>query len=133
MLSLVADTHTVIWYLAKSPRLSATARGMMKEAIRSGAAVLVPAICLVELTYLIEKGRMPSVVRQRLMDHLAQEDSGFEVATLDIGVADSLAQVPRQQVPDMPDRIIAATAFHLGLPLVSRDRHMKAAGIDVIW
>jgi len=33
----------------------------------------------------------------------------------------------------MPDRIIAATALHLGLPLVTRDQRIAAAGIKTVW
>jgi len=40
--------------------------------------------------------------------------------------------LPRDLVPEMPDRIIAATALHLGLPLVTRDRRLQAAGIPTI-
>jgi predicted nucleic acid-binding protein len=29
--------------------------------------------------------------------------------------------------------IIAATALHLGLPLVTRDRRLQAAGLQTIW
>jgi predicted nucleic acid-binding protein len=47
--------------------------------------------------------------------------------------ADALPNVPRDAAPDMPDRIIAATALHLGLPLVTRDRRLQAAGIQTIW
>jgi predicted nucleic acid-binding protein len=36
-------------------------------------------------------------------------------------------------VPDMPDRIIAATAMHLGLPLVMGDRKVQASVIVTIW
>ena len=33
----------------------------------------------------------------------------------------------------MPDRIIAATALHLGLPLITRDQRIQSAGIKTIW
>ncbi len=130
---LVADTHAVVWYLGKSPRLSATARERMREAIASGNPVHVPTICLVELTYLIEKGRLPALVRERLLDHLRRRRSGFRAHALDLGTAATLARVPREQVPDMPDRIIAATALHLNLPLISRDRRIRASGLEVVW
>jgi predicted nucleic acid-binding protein len=42
-------------------------------------------------------------------------------------------RIPRNVVADMPDRIIAATALHLGLPLITRDRHLQSAGIQTIW
>ena len=41
--------------------------------------------------------------------------------------------MPRDVVPDMPDRIIAATAVHLGLPLITRDERIRSAGIKTIW
>lgn len=33
----------------------------------------------------------------------------------------------------LPDRVIAATALQLGLPLVTRDRRLQSAGIQTIW
>jgi len=44
-----------------------------------------------------------------------------------------MRQVDRAQVPDLPDRIIAATALHLGLPLISRDRKIQLADVETIW
>ncbi len=41
--------------------------------------------------------------------------------------------IPRDQVPDMPDRIIAATAAHLGVPLISRDGKIRASSVTTIW
>ncbi len=42
-------------------------------------------------------------------------------------------EVPRETVPDMPDRIIAATALRHNLPLLTRDSRIQAAGIKTIW
>ena len=52
---------------------------------------------------------------------------------IDRGVVDAVARVDRDSVPDMPDRIIAATALHLGLPLVAKDKKIRAAEIETIW
>ena len=53
--------------------------------------------------------------------------------TLNVFVAAALANIPRDRVPDMPDRIIAATALYLGVPLVTRDAMIRAAPITTIW
>jgi len=37
------------------------------------------------------------------------------------------------QIPDMPDRIIAATAVHLNVPIISRDGKIKLSDLDTIW
>jgi predicted nucleic acid-binding protein len=34
---------------------------------------------------------------------------------------EAMRQVPRAQVPDLPDRIVAATAAYLRVPVISRD------------
>jgi PIN domain nuclease of toxin-antitoxin system len=41
--------------------------------------------------------------------------------------------IPREDVPDMPDRIIAATGLRLGVPIISRDRNIRAANLETIW
>ena len=51
----------------------------------------------------------------------------------DRNIAMFLRQMERSQVPDLPDRIIAATALYLGLPLLSRNHRIKIAGINTIW
>jgi predicted nucleic acid-binding protein len=57
----------------------------------------------------------------------------MRVAALDRDVAGALSDVPRDAVPDMPDRIIAATAVTLGLPLVTRDGKIAQSGVQTVW
>jgi PIN domain nuclease of toxin-antitoxin system len=33
----------------------------------------------------------------------------------------------------MPDRIVAATALHYGVPVISRDGRIRASNIRTIW
>lgn len=64
---------------------------------------------------------------------LAAGLSGLVVAPLTIAVVDALARIARSDVPEMADRIIAATAFHMGLPLITKDHQIQRAGIQTIW
>jgi len=132
-MSAVLDTHTVLWYLENSKELSAIARTLIEDAIRDARDVRVSAISLVETVYLVERRRLPLAALERLRSALTDSNSGLFVASVDAGVANVLENIPRDIVPDMPDRIIAATALHLDLPLVTRDRRLQAAGIQTIW
>jgi PIN domain nuclease of toxin-antitoxin system len=132
-MSAVLDTHAVLWYLEKSVDLSPFARTTIEEAIREARDVHVSAISLVETVYLVERRRLPLTALQRLQTALSEPDSGLFVAPVDASVAAALQNISRDVVPDMPDRIIAATALHLGLPLVTRDRRLQSAGIQTIW
>jgi PIN domain nuclease of toxin-antitoxin system len=132
-MSLVLDTHTILWYLENSRELSSAARTAIEDAIRDARDVFVSAISLVETVYLVERKRISAAALQRLRAALADQNSGLFVAAVDADVADALENIARNVVPDMPDRIIAATALRLGFPLVTCDRRIQSAGIQTIW
>lgn len=129
----VLDTHAAIWYVFQRNRLSADALRFIRRAIDSGKPVYVSAISLVETIYLIERGRIPLEAIRRLGEALADPASSLIVVPLGAAVADAVQRVSRSAVPDMPDRIIAATALHLGLPLVTRDQRIQASGLKTVW
>jgi PIN domain nuclease of toxin-antitoxin system len=130
---VVTDTHGLIWYLEDSPHLGPGAAAQFDACDRGEIYVYVPTICVVEITYLHEKGRIGADLKAQLDTELQAGHSGLILFALTFGVANAVQQVPRSQVPDMPDRIIAATALHLGLPLLSRDRALQNAGVQTIW
>ena len=133
MAALVVDTHAAVWYLLNSTRLSSVAQRAMDDAADAGDPVYLSAISLVEIVYLVEKGRLPTEVIERLSTALSDPDAGFTVAPLDERAAWAVQRISRDTVPDMPDRIIAATALSLGLPLVTRDSAIATVGITTIW
>lgn len=132
MSAVVADTHALVWFLFEQERLSPAAAKALDAAAEGPGAILVSAISLVELTYLVEKGRLPAAVLARV-GALADSASGLSVVPVDAAVARAVASVPRTEVPDLPDRIIAATAVHMGVPLVSRDGKIVASCVRTIW
>jgi len=132
-MSAVLDTHAAIWYFHRSRELSRVALQSIRRAIEAGKPVYVSAISLVETIYLVERGRFPLEALQRLKAGLKDAATGLLVHPVDEDVAQAVQDVLRTVVPDMPDRIIAATALHLGLPLVTRDQRIQAAGIKTIW
>ena len=133
MSNLVTDTHALIWYLEDSSRLSPAANQAFEECERGEIVIYIPTICLVEIVYLQEKGRISADMKSQLDAALIARNSGMILANLTDEVVTALATIPRDSVPDMPDRIIAATAKYLGLPLISRDTRMPLSGISIIW
>lgn len=129
----VSDTHALLWYLLANVRLSARAKRAFDDAAASGDTIGVPSVCLVEIIYLVDKGRVPSAALNTLVAQLETHTSVLEMIPLDQAAALSVQQVERARVPDMPDRIIAATALYLGLPIISRDRKIRLSGLETIW
>ncbi len=132
-MAAVLDTHAAIWYLLDAKNLSETVFSLIDSAAASGAPTYISAVSLVEVVYLVERRRIAAHAYERFADELDKDNPAFTVVSLDARIADVLRKIPRDVVPDMPDRIIAATALHLDLPLVTRDRRLQAAGIKTIW
>lgn len=134
MNSVVADTHTIIWYIRSPDKLSSEAIKVLDNAVDNGCLIYLSAISIVEITYLVEKNKIPEVVLSQIINFLADPDVGLKVVPLDLSVAKCLAKIPRITVPEMGDRIIAATALYLDLPLVTKDHKIRnLSTIQTVW
>jgi PIN domain nuclease of toxin-antitoxin system len=133
-MAVVADTHTIIWYITEPNKLSNNASTALEKAVNDGDFIYLSAISLVEICYLVEKGRLPAIVLQRLTEVLAEPDAEIAIVPLDHAIGLTIQNLDRAIVSDMPDRIIAATAYHLKLPLITRDQKIQALqNIRTIW
>jgi PIN domain nuclease of toxin-antitoxin system len=106
----------------------------LDDADEATGAIFISTITLIETRYLMEKGKLPPDVLTAIELALDDPASAFAVADIDRAVANRLANIPRAIVPDMPDRIIAATALALNLPLVTCDPDLRAlSSIVTVW
>ena len=131
--SAVIDTHAVIWYLNADARLSNRAKTFLEDATQRSMPVFISSITLIEIIYLQEKGKIPAGTLVRLENALRVQDSVLQVADLTTAVAMAVSRVSRDDIPDMPDRIIAGTALHFGVPVISRDGKIKSSLLATIW
>ncbi len=131
---LVADTHALIWHVTEAPELSSRARDLLTDADNGNRAILVPSIVLVEVVYLVEKGRLKESTFDRIVEYVTDPLRPYHERPLDLHTVETMRRIPRAAVPDMPDRIVAATALALGLPLITVDARIRAAGVvPVVW
>jgi PIN domain nuclease of toxin-antitoxin system len=130
---LRADTTATIWYLFSDPRLGTPASAFIEETVGAGDHIGISAITIAEMVYLIEKGRIPSGTLNDLRDATADPATVLRHVPFDENIATKMTEVPRQDVPDLPDRIIGATALFYGVPVLSRDNRIRASSIQTIW
>jgi PIN domain nuclease of toxin-antitoxin system len=96
--------------LEDSPRLGTNASQIFTACEQGELVIWVPTICLVEIIYLQERNRISLELKERFNAELQAGNSGLVLADLTAEVIEAVEQVPRDVVPDMPDRIIVATA-----------------------
>lgn len=103
------------------------------QATATGEKIAVSSISLVEVAYLVEKGRIRTSAFEDLSYTLSDPEHLFVEVSLSMAIADSLRNVARADIPDMPDRIVAATALHLGMPIISCDGRIRSSNLQTIW
>lgn len=113
MICAVADTHALIWYLYDDKRLPVKARRFFDETAEQGDQIGFSAISMVEIVYLVERNRIHADTLMLLLQVLESEGALLVELPVDHNVANALKGVSWASVPDMPDRIIAATALGL--------------------
>jgi PIN domain nuclease of toxin-antitoxin system len=133
MIVAIADTHTTIWYLFSDPQLGSAASAFIDDTVQKGDHIGVSAVTIVEMIYLIEKGRIPVSALNDLRAAVADPKAVLRYVALDEEIALKMAEVSRQDIPDLPDRVIAATALFYGVPVLSRDGRIRSSGINAIW
>jgi len=133
MSAIVADTHSLIWALRRPDRLSEPARAAFNEAAAQGQPTYVSAVSLIEIRYLVEKRKLEEQDFAFVKNALDDPDRGLVLIPVDLSICLRLGDIPREVVPDMPDRIIATTAKLLDVPLVTRDQRIRQADLVTIW
>lgn len=109
------------------------ARDFIETAAMRGDQIGLSSITLIEIVYLIEKGRIASESFTRLAAVLEELGRLLVELVPDLHVARTLTRVDPASVPDMPDRIIAATALAARVPLITRDGKIRHSGLVTIW
>jgi len=107
---------------------------LFRQADAGVVEIVIPSIVLVEVVYLCERQRVPDDRIDRILALPGMPGSRYRVVPLDELVVQALRRIPRDRVPDMPDRIIGATALYLGLPLITRDSDLTSSGLlTCVW
>ena len=123
-MSLLLDTHVLLWWRLDSRRLREDAR----RHIEGAARVFVSAASGWEVAIKVDKGRL------RLKDPFLRlvEASGFQKLPVTLEHAERLIGLPNHH-KDPFDRMLVAQAQVEGLTLVSHDRAFEPYGVPVIW
>lgn len=133
MILATIDTHALIWCIIGDTRLSQPARLVIRQAATEKKQIALSTITLVEIIYLKEKGRIPENLLQELLTELDSPRTIFTLIPIDRAIIMTMQAIHRDDIPDMPNRLIAATSLAIGVSLISRDRKIQCSQIPTIW
>lgn len=134
MKNYVTDTHSLLWHILDNGRLSKTAARVFTQAEHNDAHIFIPTIVLIEIVYLIEKARIPDEAINNVIELAEEASANYRLVSIQPSTVRTMRSLPYALIPDMPDRIITATAIDLGLPLITKDRKItEAAVVKIVW
>jgi PIN domain nuclease of toxin-antitoxin system len=134
MKSYVTDTQALIWHMMQSHKLSSGARRAFRDAEQGMAQILVPTIVLVESAFIFARNRIPEDILDCVFALSDERDANFRIVPLDLAVAHAVLDFGPAAVPEISDRIIAATARAYDLPLLTADETISESElVQIIW
>lgn len=125
----VTDTMAIVLYLSKR-KLPLSVKELFQSADLGLTSILIPAFVAVEISFLSAKGRI-DISLADLQQHIKHYPTyTFEPLTLSI----IEASLPMTDIPELHDRLIAATARLYSLPVITNDPDITASVfVQVVW
>lgn len=122
---ILIDTHYVLWSVLHPESIKPWARDLLTDFDNE---ILVSAASLYEISQKVRKGKLPEAVvfESDLVENI--EDLGYTLLALEPEVMVRAARFDDSHA-DPFDRMIAAHAIHLNLPVLSTDDRLDAFGV----
>ncbi len=116
MASYVTDTQALIKFMMGKKVINEQCHQAFLAADRGENIIMIPAVVLMEVLYLFEKARIKiDLIQTETL--LKSRNYKFEPLSFEILKTASAIK----DIPELHDRLIAATARYLNIPLITND------------
>ncbi len=128
MLSVLLDTHILVWWQADQGHLSKAQTRTLMEVEAGHASAAISDITLWEAALLVDRGRLQIDGSLDIWLDEIQSHPRLTVLPITAAVAAESVRLGRDFPKDPADRIIAATARCHGLRLMTADENIRRWG-----
>ena len=112
----VTDTQALVYFLQDKEVINPHINQIFLNTDKGENIIIIPPIVVMEIMYLFEKNRIP-INLFAIEDIIKSQNYEYEPLTLEI----IKIAMEIKDLPELHDRLIAATARYLDLPLITND------------
>jgi len=131
---MVIDSHALLWWLDGDSRLSPRAKQILENESAEPGSLVVSAVTFWEFRLKEVRGRLTPRKPVNLWPEFIRRMPHMRIEEVKVGHWLRVAEM-RWENRDPADRIIAATALHLGIPVMSVDEkfHRNDSPVKAVW
>jgi len=119
----LVDTVALVRHLRGKGKIGNRARQILREADAGQHIIAISAVTLMEILYLKESRRIPIDLND--VRWLLTQSINYRIVPIDFDVVATTASV--DDVPELHDRLIVATAKWLNIPILTSDSVIQAS------
>lgn len=119
----VTDTQALVKFMMGQKVFNERCHQAFLAADLGDNIIIIPAIVLMEILYLFEKNRIKIDLIQT--EELLQSKN-YQCEPLSLEILKTAAEI--SDIPELHDRLIAATARYLDIPLITNDPVIRKSG-----
>jgi predicted nucleic acid-binding protein len=112
----VTDTQALIKFMMGQKVINEQCHQAFLSADQGDNIIIIPAIVLMEILYLFEKSRIKIDLIQT---EVLLKSKNYQYEPLSLEILKTAADI--HDIPELHDRMIAATARYLDIPLITND------------
>lgn len=118
--SFVTDTQALVKFMMGKKVINDKSHKAYQDADKGEVTIIIPAIVLMEVLYLFEKNRIDIGLLQA--EGLFKSQN-YQFEPLSFEILKTASEI--DDIPELHDRLIAATARYLGLPIITNDPEIR--------
>jgi PIN domain nuclease of toxin-antitoxin system len=129
--ALVTDTHPLLFFAARSSRLSTRAASHFAACERQESMLYVPVVVIWEVCLLVQANKVRLQTSPQKFFSTLFSNPAYQ--PLDLTPTQVFLAQETRPNRDPFDALICAAARTLELPLLTRDSEITASGMQVVW
>ena len=116
MADYVTDTQALIKFMTGKRVINKVCHQAFLAADRGEKIIIIPAVVLMEVLYLFEKNRIKTDLIQT---EVLLKSRNYQFEPLTFEILKTASEI--DDIPELHDRLIGATARYLNIPLITND------------